>query len=327
MSEVAERTKTWTENRGRLQYVLQNYGLWFVIVLLLIVAGAVTPGFLQPDNIMTLLRQASFLGIVVIGQLFVILISGLDLSVGQLISMTTVVAGRIAMGDPSREPMGIGIVIALALGTGFVNGIIIAKRRVEPFIMTLATMVILQGYHWNYSKGANIGYVSENFRGIAIGFAGPVPAPVLIWIAIIAIAAVVLYKTPFGRHVYAIGGNREAARLSGVNVDLVTVICYIVCSLCALLVGIILLGYISVGDSRAGQGYELGSIAAVVVGGASLAGGRGTMDGTAAGVLLLTIISSILIGFGLPWFANLIVRGVIIIGAVAWYVRTRARRA
>jgi ribose transport system permease protein len=237
--------------------------------------------------------------------------------------MTTVVAGRIVMGDPGREPMGIGIVIALALGTGFVNGIIIAKRRVEPFIMTLATMVILQGYHWNYSKGANIGYVSEDFGQIALGFAGPVPAPVLIWIAIIAIAAVVLYKTPFGRHVYAIGGNREAARLSGVNVGLVTVICYVICSLCALLVGIILLGYISVGDSRAGQGYELGSIAAVVVGGASLAGGRGTIDGTAAGVLILALLTNLMNLHNVGGYTQLMIRGAIIIAVVSLYGRRR----
>ena len=326
MNIIAQIAKARTENRGRLLRLLQIYGLWLIIVLLLTGAASVTPGYLELDNMMILLRQASILGIVAAGQLFVLLITGLDLSVGQLMSMTTVVAGLIIMGDPGKEPMAIGIVIALALGTGFVNGVIIAKRRVEPFIMTLATMIILQGFHWNYSKGANIGYVSEGFRQIALGYVGPVPVPVVIWVAVLVVAAVVLYKTPFGRHVYALGGNREAARLSGVNVDLVTVVCYIICSLCALLAGIILLGYVAVGDSRAGLGYELGSIAVVVVGGASLAGGRGTIHGTAAGTLLLTIITSILIGFGVPWFGNLILRGAIIIGAVAWYIRTQDRR-
>ena len=149
------------------------------------------------------------------------------------------------------------------------------------------------------------------------------PIQVVIWIVVVIVVAVALHKTPFGRWVYAVGGNREAARLSGVNVDLVTTICYIICALTAVLAGLILLGYIGVSDARTGNGYELGSIAAVVVGGASLAGGQGTINGNIAGVLILTLIGSLLNAFSVSAFSAQIVRGAIIIAAVAWYMRNR----
>ena len=189
--------------------------------------------------------------------------------------------------------------------------------------MTLAMMVIIQGFHWNYSKGANMAYVPVGFRQLGLGYIGPVPTPVIIWAFLSLVAAVVLYRTPFGRRIYATGGNRVAARMSGVNVDLATIIPYVLCSLSGVLAGLISLGYVSVGDSRTGMGYELGSIAAVVIGGASLAGGRGKVSGNIAGVLILTLINSLLNAFGALWFVIQIVRGAIIIGAVAWYVRSR----
>lgn len=190
--------------------------------------------------------------------------------------------------------------------------------------MTLAMMVIIQGFHWNYSKGANIGYVTKGFRQLALGYIGPVPIPVILWAFLAVVAAVVLYKTPFGRRIYATGGNRSVASMSGVNVDLVTVIPYMLCSLSGVLAGLISLGYVAVGDSRTGMGYELGSIAAVVIGGASLAGGQGRVGGNIAGVLILTLIGSLLNAFGATWFVIQIVRGAVIIGAVAWYVRSQA---
>lgn len=239
-------------------------------------------------------------------------------------SMTSVIAGGIIMGEGNRILPGVAIVVGLAAASGFINGIIITKRRVEPFIMTLAMMIIIQGFHWNYSKGANIGYVTKGFRQLALGYIGPVPIPVILWAFLAIVTAVVLYKTPFGRRIYATGGNKAVARMSGVNVDFVTVIPYILCSLSGVLAGLISLGYVAVGDSRTGMGYELGSIAAVVIGGASLAGGKGGVGGNIAGVLILTLLGSLLNAFGAPWFVIQIVRGAVIIGAVAWYVRSRA---
>lgn len=322
-SIVAERAQRRTENQRNVMSFLQAYGLWVVIILLLVAAAVITPGYLQPSKLMLLLRQAAPLGIVALGQLFVILISGIDLSVGQVMSMTSVIASGIIMGEQSRVLPAVAVVMGLAAASGFMNGIIIAKRRVEPFVMTLAMMVILQGFHWNYSKGANMAYVPTGFRQLGLGYIGPVPTPVIIWAFLSIVAAVVLYRTPFGRRIYATGGNRVAARMSGVNVDFATVIPYVLCSLSGVLAGLISLGYVSVGDSRTGMGYELGSIAAVVIGGASLAGGRGKVSGNIAGVLILTLINSLLNAFGALWFVIQIVRGAIIIGAVAWYVRSR----
>lgn len=306
-----------------MRSLLQAHGLWVVIILLLVAAAVITPGYLEPRNLMLLLRQAAPLGIVALGQLFVILVSGIDLSVGQVMSMTSVIASGIIKGEGSRILPAVAVVVGLATASGFINGIIIAKRRVEPFVMTLAMMVILQGFHWNYSKGANMAYVPKGFRELGLGYIGPVPIPVIIWAFLVVLGVVLLYRTPFGRRIYATGGNRVAARMSGVNVDLVTVIPYVLCALSGVLAGLISLAYVSVGDSRTGLGYELGSIAAVVVGGASLAGGRGGIGGNIAGVLILTLINSLLNAFGAPWYVIQIVRGGVIIGAVAWYIRSR----
>lgn len=320
-----ERTKALAQNRGRIFGLFQTYGLWLVIILLLITAAIITPAYVNPGNIMLMLRQAAPLGILAIGQLLVVLVSGLDLSVGQMMSTAAVVAGLYINGETGRDLPATLLVIAIGIGVGLVNGIVITKRRVEPFIMTLAMMVILQGYIWNYSKGAKMGAPSPGLRELALGYVGPVPIPVIIWVVVIILAIIVLYKMPFGRWVYATGGNREAARLSGVNVDAVTVTCYILCSLTAVLAGLMLLGYIGVSDARTGTGYELGSIAAVVIGGASLAGGRGTINGNIAGVLLLTLIGSLLNAFNISAFSAQVVRGAIIIAAVAWYMRGRMR--
>jgi ribose transport system permease protein len=324
MSVVTEWANRTTADQRNVTSFLQVHGLWVVIILLLVAAAVITPGYLEPGKLMLLLRQAAPLGIVALGQLLVILVSGIDLSVGQVMSMTSVIASGIMLGEEGRILPGIAVVVGMAAASGFMNGIIIAKRRVEPFVMTLAMMVIIQGFHWNYSKGANMAYVPMGFRQLGLGYIGPVPIPVILWAVLAIVAAVVLYRTPFGRRIYATGGNRVAARMSGVNVDYVTVIPYILCSLSGVLAGLISLGYVSVGDSRTGMGYELGSIAAVVIGGASLAGGRGGVGSNIAGVLILTLLNSLLNAFGAPWFVIQIVRGAVIIGAVAWYVRSRA---
>ncbi len=322
----AERTETSTQGAsGRVLRLLQTYGLWLVIVLLLVSAAIVTPGYLRPHNLMLLLRQAAPLGIIAIGQLLVILVAGLDLSVGELVSTSAVVAGIYITGATDRILPAVLIVVAIGFGVGFVNGVVITKRRVEPFIMTLAMMVMLRGFEWNYSGGAKMGMVTPGFRRMALGFVGPVPVPVLIWLAVVVIAAVVFHRTSFGRQVYATGGNREAARLSGVRVDRIVIACYVICSLLAVLAAMILLGYLGVSDSSSGTGYELASIAAVVIGGASFAGGRGTIEGNVAGVLILTLVGSLLNAFAVPWYGAQIVRGAIIIIAVAWYMSSRAR--
>jgi ribose/xylose/arabinose/galactoside ABC-type transport system permease subunit len=324
MGRIAERSSGGTESGMDVLRVFQAYGLWLIILLLLVAAAVITPGYLEPRNLMLLLRQAAPLGIVALGQLFVILVSGIDLSVGQVMSMTSVIASGIIMGEENSILPAVAVVVGLAAASGFTSGIIVAKRKVEPFVMTLAMMVIIQGFHWNYSKGANMAYVPKGFRQLGLGYFGPVPTPVIIWAFLAIVAAVALYRTPFGRRIYATGGNKVAARMSGVNVDLVTVIPYVLCALTGVLAGLISLAYVSVGDSRTGLGYELGSIAAVVIGGASLAGGQGGVGGNIAGVLILTLINSLLNAFGAPWYVIQIVRGGVIIGAVAWYMRSRA---
>jgi ribose/xylose/arabinose/galactoside ABC-type transport system permease subunit len=320
---TAERVAARGAISARLLRLLQSYGLWVVIALLLISAAIVTPGYLSPHNLLLVLRQAAPLGIVAIGQLLVILVAGLDLSVGELIATTAVVAGIYITGASDRILPAVAIVVGIGLGVGLLNGVVITKRRVEPFIMTLATMIILRGFEWNYSGGAKMGMVTPGFREIALGYVGPIPVPVLIWLGLLILTAIVFHKTAFGRQIYATGGNREAARLSGVRIDLVVIACYVICSLLAVLAGLMLLAYVGVSDSSSGNGYELASIAAVVIGGASFAGGRGTIEGNLAGVLILTLVGSLLNAFSVPWYGAQVVRGLIIIAAVAWYMRGR----
>jgi galactofuranose transport system permease protein len=311
------RGRVW---RARAASLLQRQGALVALVLLAAFATARYERFLTEENLTNVLRQNSMLGLVALGMTFVILTGGIDLSVGSLVAAAGVVAAGLAgQGTPVAVAAGIGVGAAL----GLTNGLVIAKARIQPFIMTLAMMIAARGLALVYTGEKTIGVpaAARAFGELGRGKLdlGPLslPYPVLILLAAYALAWLVLNYTRFGRHTYALGDSEEAARLMGLNVGRVTVGVYTLSGALAGLAGVLLTSRLGTGQPVAATGWELDAIAAVVVGGTLLTGGQGGVGSTLVGMLLLALIFNIfnLEGWISPWW-QLVLRGVILLAVV-----------
>jgi ribose/xylose/arabinose/galactoside ABC-type transport system permease subunit len=258
------------------------------------------------------------LGIVVIGQTFVIIVRGLDLSVASVMATAAVIATRFR-GLDADIPRILTISICIALVVGLINGVLVTKRNVSPFLATLATMILLQGFRFAYTQGAPSGHVPPLFRLLGSEKWRGVPYNAFILLFFATVLGVVLTRSAFGRRVYIVGGNPITARLVGINADLVTISCYAISSCLAAVAGLVLSGYVGLVDNWVGQGYELDSIVAAVIGGVALSGGRGSIVGALAGAAVIVVIGNEVLMFGLPIQFQIIVKGVVIVFAAALY--------
>lgn len=309
--------------KTRLETVLVKSGVYLALLLLLGAAALISPVFYRPANVFSVLEQASALGIVSIGQTLVILAGGIDFSVASVMATVNVVAASQMLG---RNEMVIPVsLLCLALGgsVGLINSGLITKLKIPPFVATLGMMIVIRGARFLYTKGAPYGSIPPHLRFIGTGEIGGLPVSVIVFAVFSAVAIFLLRKTALGRRIYSVGGNPAAAHLSGTRVNWVVTITYVICGLLAAVAGLTLTGYLGFADNWAGKGYELDSIAAVVVGGTSLGGGRGSVVGTVAGVLIITVIFNLVLILNLPIQSQLIVKGSVIIGAVALYFYRR----
>lgn len=302
---------------------LEKYGIYVALVVLFVVASIASPAFLRPTNLINLVRQASALGIMAVGQTFVMLTGGIDLSVASLAATTNVVAATMMDGRNEMVLPVVLVTLGIAVVVGLVNGYLITKRGIPPFIMTLGMLILLQGARFVYSGGVPRGSIPDGLRFIGIGSVLGIPSPVILLAIIAGLGAVVLNRTSFGRKVYAVGGNKRATRLSGIRVDLVTIGAYIICSVLAAVSGLVLTGYIGLTDIWVARGYDLDSVAVVVVGGTALEGGRGGIGGTIAGVMILAILFNLVNLLNLNVESQLVIKGLVIIAAVALYSRRK----
>jgi ribose transport system permease protein len=298
--------------------------IWIVIVIILLLTPLVSVGFLDPTHLLNVARKASGLGIVAVGQTLVILTGGLDLSNGMVITVVDVVAATILNGTDTLLVPVVLLCLAIGVVVGLANGLLVTKLKVPPLVGTLGMFGILKGIAYVYTNGAPKGNISPSLRLIGSGLVGQVPITVFVWVGITILGVIVLRKTIFGRHLYAVGGNRQAARLSGVRVNRVIVMAYVSSSLLAAVAGLVLAGYIGTGSLGLGDGYNLNSIAAVVVGGTAFSGGVGTVIGSAGGSLFLAIVFSLLRFLGLSYSNQLVVQGAIL--AFAIYAHSRTQR-
>jgi inositol transport system permease protein len=302
---------------------LRRYG---IVLALLLIGGALsvaTPNFLTVPNLVNVARQISLNGILAVGVTFVLLTGGVDLSLGSLVALTGVVAASFA--HPGAYPVVVPVAMGLLAGTacGAANGLVITRGRVAPFIVTLGMMTVARGLALVFSGGKPVSNMSPAMTAIAGDVAG-IPIPVLILAVVALLAWLFLTNTRLGRHLYAVGGNENAARAAGINVAGVKLFAYTVCGLLAGLAGIVLAARITTGQPNAGIAYELDAIAAVVIGGTSLSGGVGTIGGTILGALLMGVINNGLDLLDVSSYYQQIVKGVIIVGAV-WLDRRSAR--
>lgn len=306
-------------NAGKLKLspdLFSRYGIFIAFVVLCILLSIATPHFLTGQNLLIILRQVSVNGILAIGVTFVIIAGGIDLSLGSVVALTGVVAAGFA--HPGVYPLIVPLLIGLLTGVvvGLINGLVITFGRVAPFIVTLGMMTIARGLALVWSDGRPVTNLSPSFNFIGGGNWLYIPVPILLFVLVIVVAYILLNNTTIGRYIYAVGGNEQAAIASGVRVSAVKLFAYTICGGLAALAGIVLASRITTGQPNAGIAYELDAIAAVVIGGTSLMGGRGTVSGTVVGVLIIGVINNGLDLLNVSSYYQQIIKGVIIISAV-----------
>eukprot|EP01037_Dinobryon_pediforme_P015629 gene15629-15775_t len=311
----------YVENKkGALASFAARHGIYLFLIILLGVCGAVSPSFLQANNLGNLLSQWAPLGIVVVGQTFVILARGLDLSVASVMATAAVAATSFSGTNADALPV---LLLALFIGisTGLLNGFLVTKRRVSPFLATLATMIVLQGVRFAWTHGAPSGSVPPIYRILGAGSIGHIPYNIFVLAAVAIVFGGILHFSTFGRKIYITGGNPMTARLVGINADRVTMTCYVISGALAAIAGLVLSGFVGVVDNWVGKGFELNSIVSAVIGGVALSGGRGTLHGALAGTLILVTVFNAVLLFGLPVQFQIIIQGVVIVAASSVYSR------
>lgn len=293
----------------------RRFGTLIGLVALCAVLWALTPHFLTVSNLLNVAQQTSINAIVAVGLTYVIISGGIDLSVGSIVALSGVVLGMLLQGG---QPPGVAIAGALAvgLGCGLLNGALVSLGGLPPFIVTLGMMSVARGAALVVTEGRPISGFDEGFRWLATGNAWFVPAPVLVMLLVYAVAHFTLTRTTFGRYVYAIGGNEEAARLSGVNVRFHKTAIYCVSGVMSAVAAVVLTARLNSAQPIAGMMYELDAIAAVVIGGTSLMGGEGSLGGTLVGALIMGVLRNGLNLLGVSSFLQQIVIGAVIVGAV-----------
>jgi len=305
-----------SQTKFAMSDLMHRYGTFVILIVLLLVASFVSDVFLTQRNLMNVLRQVASTGLISVGMLFVILTRGIDLSVGSISALGSVVSA--VMVQQMAPGMAIGLTLVVGAACGLLSGVLVAYLRLPPFVTTLAVMTIARGAALITSSGQPIrmGDAGRSITSFGTGFVYAVPYPVLLMLAVFLIAGLILSFTRFGRLVKAIGSNAEAVRLSGVSVSRYEVAVYVISGILAAAAGIISSSRTGVGSANIGVGAELDAIAAVVIGGASLMGGRGNVFNTFIGVFILGIIANLMNLASVPGYHQQVFMGVIIIGAM-----------
>ena len=293
----------------------RQLGTFAGLLALCLILWAATPHFLTVSNLLNVLEQTAINAIVAVGMTFVIISGGIDLAVGSILALSGIALG-VALQSGAGAPLAITLALAVGLACGLVNGALVTFGRLPPFIATLGMMSVARGAALMLAEGRPISGFGEEFRGLATGRVLMVPAPAIIAAGIYAVAHFVLANTVFGRAAYAIGGNEEAARLSGVHVRYHKTAIYGVAGLMSAAAAVILTARLNSAQPTAGTMYELDAIAATVIGGTSLLGGEGTIIGALIGALIMGVLRNGLNLLNVSSFFQQVVIGVVIIGAV-----------
>jgi ribose transport system permease protein len=310
----------------KIQNLPRQVGPLLGLVILCVVVAFLSPVFLTMDNLLNIILQVAVVVFLAIGATFVILTGGIDLSVGSILGFAGVLT---AMTLHATNSTGLGIIVSLVIGAllGLVNGLLVTYGRVPPFCATLGIMSIGRGLAFVITQGSPISNFSDQFRFFGAGYLGPIPVPVIEAVVFALIGGYILGHTPFGRYLYAVGSNERATRLSGVNTKQIKIIAYLISGILCGVAAVLFIGRINSGHPLAGQGYEMDAIAAVVIGGTSLAGGVGSISGTFIGALIMGVIRNGLNLVNVDAFWQNVVLGAVIIIAVMFDQRTKGRES
>lgn len=309
------------EQKNAALRLLERFKMFILLIVVLAVLGIVEPKFLAATNIANIFKQIATNAILAAGMCFVILTGGIDISVGATLALVGAISVDLIR---MNVPIAFVILIALAIGAavGLFNGVFIAKFKLQPMIVTLATMSICRGLTYIYTKGSPITLDTtlssgKVYKWIGSGsLFGKIPFPLILVIVVFGISFYILNKTAFGRRVYAVGGNEDAARLSGINTVWTKIMAYVTCGIMAAIAAIIISARVSSAQPNAGESYEMDAIAAVVIGGTSLRGGEGKVLYTIIGALIIGMLNNFLNLIGVDSYYQIVVKGVVILIAV-----------
>lgn len=300
-------------------------GVYVVLAVMFVLCLIFVPGFARPQNVINLFQHSVVLGLISIGQSFVILGGSIDLSVGSAISALAVFTSLVMQGQASNIPLAVAFAVGVGAMIGLVNGLIVTRLRVHPFIATLGTSLIIRGAL--FAKfNSQAGLVPKEFEALGYNTIGRVPLGVILLTVVTLTAYFLTRYTRFGQHLYATGGNPEIARLSGVRTDRTLILAHILTGLIAGITALFMVSRLRAADPLLGSGLDLDSIAATVIGGAPLSGGVGSMWGTIAGVLILSILNNIFNLLNVGAFAQNVLRGIIVIVVVAFYTARATKK-
>ena len=302
----------------KFRQFIEQYGVYLTLVILLIISALITPNMFEKETLAVMFRQCAQLGIIAIGQTLVMLVAGLDLSVGGVIVMTSMVVAEVSNGRNEMIPVAILLALIIGMLIGLANGLLITKRKVPPLVATLVMLFLLQGAQQAFTRGVPSGFVPEAL-GLVNKSWGFLSIPLLLWLILNGLFLIILRRTSYGRRIYAVGSNPEAARLNGIPVNFIKISVYVLGSGLAVISGVILTGYVGYVDRFIATGLDLDSIAAAVVGGTSFFGGKGQLMGTIAGVLIIQILSTMVVLIGLDIETQFIIKGLVILAAVSLY--------
>jgi ribose/xylose/arabinose/galactoside ABC-type transport system permease subunit len=309
---------TLVKNTSKIKIVFDRYGIYFAFVIIFAILGITSDKFLSLANMMNVIRQVSFNGILALGMTFVIITGGIDLSVGSTLAISGLVTLSVSVKNNNPLPIFlavlIGLLVAILIGT--INGVLVAKFKLAPFIATLSTMTIVRGAALVYCDGRPITNPTEAYATIGQGYLLGVSIPIIIFIVLIIICVLLLHFSRFGRHVLAVGGNEQAAKASGISTDRIKIVVYLLSGLLSGIVGITLSSRANAASPISGEGYELDAIAAAVIGGVSMSGGVGSILGTIIGALIIGAISNGLDLLNVSSYYQQIIKGLIILIAV-----------
>jgi erythritol transport system permease protein len=333
-SEALPSAKVNRSNKRRpLALLLMSFRTFIALIVVFTFFGVTTPNFLDVPTLIIVAKHVAVNAILAIGMTFVILTAGIDLSVGSIVGISGMVAGTLltrgiplSLFDVTIFPNvfeTIAIALAVGAGVGLINGLLITRLNVAPFIATLGTLYVARGAALLISDGATFSnlvgdarFENNGFPFLGSGTIAGVPVSIVALGLFAAVAAYVAARTPFGRHVYAVGGNERAAALSGVRVDRVKVLAYMISGCCAAFAGLVIASELVAAHPASGETFELNAIAAAVLGGTSLSGGRGTIAGTLVGAFVIGVLSDGLVMLGVSSFWQMVIKGLVIIAAV-----------
>ena len=314
--------------------VVKAFALVFVFIALFVFFSIRNPYFLSFDNVMEILRQISFIGIIAVGMTMTLLTGGLDLSVGSNVALAVVVSALIMDMMPIGGTVNMGnavlgciIGVLCSVGVGLLNGVLVNVVNIPPLIATLGTMEIIRGLVYTLTNAIPVYKgIPAGFRFIGQGTVGPLPFPVVVLALTFIVGGIILAKTIYGRHIYCVGGNEEVARLSGINVKKIKYSVFMISGMLAGIAGILLLSRMNSGQPRTAIGYEMEVITACVLGGVSIAGGEGKLWNVFFGVLIIGTLGYGLISIGLNEFVQMMVKGIVLIIAVGLDTVSRKRK-